>query len=72
MGASDIPLVHRIPAVHFQTTGATASAFLHRLFKNRNVQFPAATIFLREFDMKMMISCGESAINDGKDKERVF
>ncbi|XP_027164802.1 beta-D-glucosyl crocetin beta-1,6-glucosyltransferase-like [Coffea eugenioides] len=67
-----IALVHRIPAVHFQTTGATASAFLLRLFKNRNVQFPAATIFLREFEMKKMISCGESTLNDGKDKERVF
>ncbi|CAI9118730.1 OLC1v1020334C1 [Oldenlandia corymbosa var. corymbosa] len=66
-----VALVYNIPAVHFQTTGATASAFYLRMFKHRGVQFPSPRIFLREYEIKKM-SRAESTLNDGKDKDRVF
>ncbi|KAL3508052.1 hypothetical protein ACH5RR_033434 [Cinchona calisaya] len=65
-------LVHSIPAVHFQTTGGTASAFLLRLFKYRNLQFPSEAILLREFEIKKLLSHGESTLNDAKEKDRVL
>ncbi|KAK3039009.1 hypothetical protein RJ639_027494 [Escallonia herrerae] len=44
----------RIPAVHFQTTGATATSLFFRLYRNRGVSFPSPPIYLRDSEIKKM------------------
>ncbi|KAK2992034.1 LOW QUALITY PROTEIN: hypothetical protein RJ640_014895 [Escallonia rubra] len=44
----------RIPAVHFLTTGATATSFFFRLYRNRGVSFPSPAIYLRDSEIKKM------------------
>ncbi|KAK3011422.1 hypothetical protein RJ639_010910 [Escallonia herrerae] len=64
---------HRIPAVHFQTTGATATSFFFRLYRNRGVGFPSPAIYLRDTEIKKMrpLVVKSSAVGPSH-KDRIF
>nr|UXM20081.1 UGT58 [Panax notoginseng] len=59
---------HQIPAVHFQTSGATASAYFYCLVKNPGIPFPSTKICLNRSEL---IKISQPPREEG-DENRVF
>nr|ALD84260.1 UDP-glucosyltransferase [Centella asiatica]WJY55136.1 UDP-glucosyltransferase [Centella asiatica] len=66
---------YKIPAVHFQTTGATAISYFYRLSMNLKTAFPSTIIHLKDIELVRMLETGggdESDPENEQDRDRVF